>query len=186
VSESQVRFHNGQTIAYDELIALPPAAAAVRYDGLPMDARGFLHVAPDNRAVVGLDGVYAPGDAGDFPVKQAYLAFLQAHAVAEAIAGTISGEGSREGYDPVTLYLMDDLERGTFARVPLDFSGRTADAVGLRAADQVSVARLWRLGKKRLADSVVARFRHGEPFHAGGGWSAKRAALQTLGSWLSV
>jgi NADH dehydrogenase FAD-containing subunit len=187
VSESQVRFHNGQTIAYDELIALPPAAAAVRYDGLPMDARGFLHVAPDNRAVVGLDGVYAPGDAGDFPVKQAYLAFLQAHAVAEAIAGTISGEGPREGYDPVTLYLLDDLERGTFARVPLDFSGRTADAVGLRAAgDQVSVARLWRLGKKRLADSVVARFRHGDPFHAGGGWSAKRAALQTLGSWLSV
>jgi NADH dehydrogenase FAD-containing subunit len=187
VTETAVRFHNGQTIPYDELIALPPAGAAVRYDGLPMDARGFLRVAPDNRAVIGVDGVYAPGDAGDFPLKQAYLAFLQAHAVAEAIAGVVTGEGPRERYDPVSLYLMDDLERGTFARVPLDFSGRTADQIGVKASGyQVSVTRLWRLGKKRLADAVVASFRQGDPFHAGGGWAAKRAALEGLGSWLSV
>ena len=104
VTPHEVRFQNGQAIAYDELIALAPSRAAVRYDGLPMDDRGFLHVAPDNRAVVGFDGLFAPGDAGDFPLKQAYLAFLQSHAVAEAITGALTGEGPREAFDPVSLY----------------------------------------------------------------------------------
>lgn len=190
VTPRDVRFQNGQTIAYDELIALPPARAAVCYDGLPMDARGFLCVAPENRAVTGFDGVFAPGDAGDFPLKQAYLAFLQSHAAGEAIAGALTGEGPREGFDPVSLYLMDDLERATFARVPLDYSGRTAEAVGLRrggaAGYQVSVARLWRLGKKRLGDAVVRQFRAGDPFQAGAGWSAKRAGLERLGSLITL
>jgi NADH dehydrogenase FAD-containing subunit len=190
VTARDVRFMNGQVVAYDELIALPPQKAAVRYDGLPMDARGFLQVAPDNRAVAGHDGIFAPGDAGDFPLKQAYLAFLQSHAVAEAIAGAVTGDGPRENFDPVSLYLMDDLERATFARVPLDYSGRTADTLGLsRGGDggyQVSVARLWRLGKKRLGDAVVRRFRAGDPFHAGAGWAAKRAGLEKLGSLLTV
>jgi NADH dehydrogenase FAD-containing subunit len=190
VTDRDVRFQNGEVIAYDELIALPPARAAVCYDGLPMDARGFLRVAPDTRAVTGLDGIYAPGDAGDFPLKQAYLAFLQSHAAAEAIAGALTGQDPREGFDPVSLYLMDDLERATFARVPLDYSGRTAEALGLRpggaAGYQVSVARLWRLGKKRLGDAVVRRFEAGDPFHAGAGWSAKRAGLERLGSLITL
>jgi len=177
-------------VAYDELIALPPARASVRYEGLPMDARGFLRVAPDNRAVIGFDGIFAPGDAGDFPLKQAYLAFLQSHAVAEAISGALTGEGPREGFDPVALYLMDDLERATFARVPLDFSGRTADALGLRrggaGGQQVSVARLWRLGKRKLGDAVVGRFRAGDPFQAGPSWSVKRAGLERLGSLITI
>jgi hypothetical protein len=188
VTAREVRFKNGQALAYDELIALPPQRAAVCYDGLPMDERGFLKVAPDSRAVMGFDGIFAPGDAGDFPVKQAYLAFLQAHATAEAIAGAVTGDGPREGFDPVSLYLMDDLERATFARVPLDYSGRTAEAIGLRrgGGERVSVARLWRLGKKRLGDAVVRRFRAGDPFQAGAGWAAKRAGLERLGSLLTL
>jgi NADH dehydrogenase FAD-containing subunit len=190
VSPGRVRFHNGQALAYDELIALPPVRAAVGYDGLPMDERGFLRVTPDSRSVVGHETLFAPGDAGDFPLKQAYLAFLQAHAAAEAIVGALCGEPPREGFDPVSLYLMDDLERGTFARVPLDFSGRTADALGLPrvagAGYHVSVARLWRLGKKRLGESVVRRFRAGEPYQAGAGWQAKRATLERLGSLVTL
>jgi NADH dehydrogenase FAD-containing subunit len=190
VTDREVRFQNGQSVAYDELIALAPSRASVCYDGLPMDARGFLKVAPDNRAVLGFDGIFAPGDAGDFPLKQAYLAFLQSHAVVEAIAGALTGEGPREGFEPVTLYLMDDLERGTFARVPLDFSGRTPDALGLRkggaAGYQVSVARLWRLGKRKLGDAVVRRFRAGDPFQAGPGWAAKRAGLERLGALITT
>jgi hypothetical protein len=155
-----------------------------------MDARGFLHVAPDSRAVMGFDGVFAPGDAGDFPIKQAYLAFLQSHAAAEAIAGAVTGDGAREGFDPVSLYLMDDLERATFARVPLDYSGRTAEAVGVHhgaaGGSQVSVARLWRLGKRRLGEAVVRRFRAGDPFQAGAGWQAKRAALERFGSLITL
>jgi sulfide:quinone oxidoreductase len=41
--------------------------------------------------VVDEDRIYAPGDTGDFPVKQAFLAFLQADAVAEDIAAQVAG-----------------------------------------------------------------------------------------------
>jgi NADH dehydrogenase FAD-containing subunit len=118
VTAREVRFRNRQTITYDELIALPPARAAVCYDGLPMDGRGFLEVAPDNRAVSGFDGIFAPGDAGDFPLKQAYLAFLQAHAVAEAIAGALSGEGPREGFDPWITAAAPPMRSGSTAAGP--------------------------------------------------------------------
>ncbi len=39
--------------------------------------------------MTGHPDIYAPGDAGDFPVKQAFLAFLQADAVADHIAAEV-------------------------------------------------------------------------------------------------
>jgi NADH dehydrogenase FAD-containing subunit len=69
VEPGAVRFLDGTVMRYDELIAFPPYVASLRYDGLPSDARGFLRTAPDNRGVSGVDGVFAPGDAGDFPVN---------------------------------------------------------------------------------------------------------------------
>ena len=58
----------------------------MRYAALPSDDRGFLATEPATRQVVDHPDIYAPGDAGDFPVKQAFLAFLQADTVAEHIA----------------------------------------------------------------------------------------------------
>jgi sulfide:quinone oxidoreductase len=49
--------------------------------------RGFIEA----RQVASHDDVYAPGDAGDFPIKQAVLAFLQADAVAGHVASELSG-----------------------------------------------------------------------------------------------
>jgi sulfide:quinone oxidoreductase len=94
VERDGVVFDNGRRLPFDLLVAFPPYVAAVRYDGLPQDDRGFLACEPRSRRVRGEERIYAPGDAGD-PVKQAFLAFLQADAVAEGIAAPRGGSGAR-------------------------------------------------------------------------------------------
>ena len=42
VAAGEVRYADGVTRAFDELISFPPYVAACRYDGLPADDRGFL------------------------------------------------------------------------------------------------------------------------------------------------
>ena len=74
---------------FDHLIAFPPYVAAVRYEALPSDERGFLETELPPGRLYGHPDIYAPGDAGDFPVKQAFLAFLQADTVAEHIGADL-------------------------------------------------------------------------------------------------
>ena len=69
-----VRFQNGAEFAYDLLISFPPYAAARNFSALPVDDRGFVNVDPSSRRVVGFGPhLYAVGDAGNFPIKQAFL-----------------------------------------------------------------------------------------------------------------
>ncbi|HZE38340.1 MAG TPA: FAD-dependent oxidoreductase, partial [Stackebrandtia sp.] len=89
VLPDQAIFHNGEKRRFDLLVAFPPYVAAVDYPGLPADRRGFLRTELTTRQVFGHPEIYAPGDAGDFPVKQAFLAFLQADAVADDIAAHV-------------------------------------------------------------------------------------------------
>lgn len=184
VEPGSVRFRNGVVMRYDELITFPPYVAAVQYDGLPMDARGFLRTAPDNRAVIGVDGVFAPGDAGDFPVKQAFLAFLQAGAAAEAIAGAVLREGPRTVFDPVSMCVLEALDKAAFARVPLWLTGRPDRPVEVRPGRErdyrVGISPFWRIGKKALGLYLPSRFRAGEPFHAGAAWNMMDAGLKTM------
>jgi NADH dehydrogenase FAD-containing subunit len=184
VEPGAVRFLDGTVMRYDELIAFPPYVASVRYDGLPSDARGFLRTAPDNRGVSGVDGVFAPGDAGDFPVKQAFLAFLQADAAAEAIAGAVLRQGPRTVFDPVSMCVMEELDTATFAQVPLELTGRPDRPIAVRAGRErdyrVGVSPLWRLGKKALGLYLPWRFRTGKPFHAGAAWSVMDAGLKAM------
>jgi sulfide:quinone oxidoreductase len=66
----EARYVDGSTRPIDHLIAFPPYVSAVRYDALPSDERGFIETELTTRQVVGHSDIYAPGDAGDFPVKQ--------------------------------------------------------------------------------------------------------------------
>jgi NADH dehydrogenase FAD-containing subunit len=91
VRADQVRYNDGSARGYDHLIAFPPYVAAVRWPDLPADQRGFLETDPVTRQLIGHPQIYAPGDAGDFPVKQAFLALLQADTVAEHIAAGVLG-----------------------------------------------------------------------------------------------
>jgi sulfide:quinone oxidoreductase len=184
VTAGEVRYADGSTRRFDELIAFPPYAAAVDYAGLPTDDRGFLTCDPDTRQVTGRADIYAPGDAGDFPVKQAFLAFLQADAAADHLASRITGGTFSHPFDPVSMCVMEMYDTATFAQVPLRLTGDPDDPVAVRPdADgdyRVGVSPLWRLGKKTLGLYLPARFRRGRPFHAGTPWQLMDLGLRGM------
>jgi NADH dehydrogenase FAD-containing subunit len=189
VDRQTAHYANGRSIESDLIVAFPPYVAAVRYDGLPQDERGFLRTESGSRRVIGHERVYAPGDAGDFPVKQAFLAFLQADAAADAIASEIGAERAPKPFDPVSMCVMEELDTATFAQVPLELTGNPAHPVAVRpdanGAYRVGVSPLWRLGKKLLGVYLPFRFRAGQPFHAGIPWRAMELGLRGMSGALA-
>jgi NADH dehydrogenase FAD-containing subunit len=189
VAPGEVRFQRGEVMGYDSLVAFPPYVAALRYSGLPADDRGFISTDFRSRHVEGYPDVYAPGDAGDFPVKQAFLAFLQADAVAEHVAGELTGRAPRAWFDPVSMCVMEQLDKAVFAQVPLMLTGDPQRPVAVRPdADgeyKVGVSPLWRLGKKLLGLYLPMRFRAGEPFHAGTAWKMMEVGLKGMSGVLA-
>lgn len=184
VRPGEVVYADGHTRHFDELISFPPYVAAVDYAGLPADDRGFLACDLATRRVEGHTEIYAPGDAGDFPVKQAFLAFLQADAAAEHIASNITGRDFAHPFDPVSMCVMEMFDKATFAQVPLRLTGDPTDPVEVRPdADggyKVGVSPVWRLGKKVLGIYLPMRFRAGSPFHAGAGWQVMDVGLKGM------
>jgi sulfide:quinone oxidoreductase len=190
VLANEVLYADGSSHEFDELIAFPPYVSAVRYESLPSDERGFITTELTTRKVVGHDDIYAPGDAGDFPVKQAFLAFLQADAVADHIASLVVGRHEFETpFDPVSMCVMEMFDKATFAQVPLRLTGDPAHPVEVRpdadGAYKVGTSPLWRLGKKVLGFSVPMRFSAGEPFHAGMAWQLMDVGLKGMGGVLA-
>jgi NADH dehydrogenase FAD-containing subunit len=191
VDAEAVDYDNGERRAYDLLVAFPPYVAAVDYRrfGLPADDRGFVACDPASRRVSGEDRIYAPGDAGDFPVKQAFLAFLQADAVAEDIAAHVEQRRPEFAFDPVSMCVMEEFDTATFAQVPLRVTGDPARPVEVRpdanGAYKVGVSPLWRLGKKTLGIYLPLRFRAGKPFHAGPPWRAMELGLKGMSAVLA-
>ena len=189
VAAGEARYSDGSARGFDELIAFPPYVSAVRYDSLPGDDRGFIRTDPRTRQVEGVEDVYAPGDAGDFPVKQAFLAFLQADTVAEHIAAGIDGRAFEKPFDPVSMCIMEMFDKATFAQVPLVPTGDPSRPVMVRAdADgeyKVGTGPVWRLGKKMLGATVPMRFHAGEPFHAGLAWQTMDVGLKGMSAVLA-
>jgi sulfide:quinone oxidoreductase len=189
IASGQARYADGGMRAFDHLIAFPPYVSAVRYASLPSDDRGFIHTESATRQVAGHPDIYAPGDAGDFPVKQAFLAFLQADTVAEHIAATAGLHGFEKPFDPVSMCIMEMFDKATFAQVPLELTGDPARPVTVRAdADgdyKVGTGATWRLGKKMLGMTVAMRFHAGEPFHAGLAWQMMEVGLKGMSAVLA-
>lgn len=188
IEPEKVHYENGVTLDYDLLVAFPPYVSAVSYP-LPSDDRGFLLTDLESRLVQGTDRIYAPGDAGDFPVKQAFLAFLQADAVAEDIVGKATDREPRARFDPVSMCVMEQFDKAVFAQVPLELTGDPASPVRVRPeADgeyKVGVSKTWRLGKKVLGVYLPMRFRAGEPFHAGVAWKMMESSLGMMSGVLA-
>jgi NADH dehydrogenase FAD-containing subunit len=191
VGPAAVRFENGEQRTFDLLVAFPPYVAAVDYGrfGLPVDDRGFVSCRAESRQVPGHERIYAPGDAGDFPVKQAFLAFLQADAVAEDIASRVERREPEFVFDPVSMCVMEEFDTATFAQVPLRLTGDPARPVEVRpdadGAYKVGVSPLWRLGKKTLGLYLPLRFKAGKPFHAGPPWKAMELGLKGMSTLLA-
>jgi sulfide:quinone oxidoreductase len=76
---------SGRSLSVDAVVSLP-LLRGPRLEGIPGDPHfGFIPTDAHGR-VLGLDDVYAAGDATDFPVKQGGLATQQADAVAAHVA----------------------------------------------------------------------------------------------------
>jgi NADH dehydrogenase FAD-containing subunit len=189
VGAGEARYADGATRAFDHLIAFPPYVPAVRYEALPADPRGFVVTDPATRQVSGHPDIYAPGDAGDFPVKQAFLAFLQADTVAEHLAAAAGAHPFEQPFDPVSMCIMEMFDKATFAQVPLTVTGEPDRPVAVREdADgdyKVGTGTVWRVGKKMLGATVPMRFHAGEPFHAGLGWQAMEVGLKGMSALLA-
>ena len=189
VDSKGVEFHRGQRLDYDLLVAFPPYIASTPFAGLEADDRGFLATDLATRRLVRHPEIYAVGDAGDFPVKQAFLAFLQADAAASQIAAEIQGTEEALTFDPVSMCIMEQFDKATFAKVPLRLTGDPAHPIEVRpdanGAYRVGSGKLWRVGKKMLGTSVPWRFRHGRPFHGGPFWSGMDVGLKAMSGALS-
>lgn len=179
-----VVYEDGTIRDYDLMISFPPYAAAVNYDGLPTDERGFLKTELATRQVEGHPDIYAPGDGGDFPVKQAFLAFLQADAVADHIGSRIDGKHFKRAFDPVSMCVMEMFDTATFAQVPLRLTGDPTRPVEVRPDAKghykVGVTPAWRFGKKLLGFYLPMRFNAGKPFHAGLAWQMMDVGLKGM------
>lgn len=189
IGPGEARYADGSTRAFDQLIAFPPYVSAVRYPALASDDRGFVTTELETRLAAGRDDVYVPGDAGDFPIKQAFLAFLQADAVAEHIAADVTGGAFDGPFDPVSMCIMEMFDTATFAKVPVELTGDPARPVRVRPeADgdyRVGTSPVWRLGKKTLGFTVPARFAAGDPFHAGRVWDVMDVGLRAMSGVLA-
>jgi NADH dehydrogenase FAD-containing subunit len=181
-----VLFADGTSAAFDLLVSFPPYVAAQRFTSLPSDDRGFLRVDAQTRQVADHPDIYAVGDAGDFPVKQAFLALLQADAAAEHIAERVLGEEATAKFDPVSMCIMEQFDKATFAQVPLRLTGDPSLPVAVRedALEQYRVGSggIWRIGKKMLGGAIPERFGAGRPFHAGATWAVMEAGLRVMRS----
>jgi sulfide:quinone oxidoreductase len=90
------------------VVALPELyGPAVR--GLPSAEHGFIRVDPYGR-MRDVEGVYAAGDAIDFPIKHGGIGSQQADAVAESIAALAGAPVTPEPFNPVIhgMLLTDD------------------------------------------------------------------------------
>lgn len=89
----------GEDIEADAVISLPRLEGR-RIEGIPRDDDGFVGV-DEHFGVLGLNRVYAVGDASAFPIKQGGVATQQADTAAEAIAAAAGAPLDPRPFDPV-------------------------------------------------------------------------------------
>lgn len=189
IEPGRVYYRNGEKLEFDYLLSFPPYVAARRYELLPIDERGFIEVEPDSRRVRGRDREFAVGDTANFPIKQAFLALLQADAAADHIAAEIAGKQAEVKFEPMSMCVMEEMNKATFAQVPLRYTGDPLKPVAVDEEHEqdyrVGVSPLWRLGKKVLGFYLPWRFSRGEPFHAGFAWEAMDLGLKVMSKLLA-
>ncbi|HEX6228940.1 MAG TPA: FAD-dependent oxidoreductase [Solirubrobacterales bacterium] len=189
VDPGAVTYRNGTQLEYDLLVAFPPYVASTQFPGLAADERGFLATELGSRRLIDHSNIFAVGDAGDFPVKQAFLAFLQADAAAAHLAAELLGEQPEVSFDPVSMCVMEQYDKATFAQVPLRLTGDPERPIEVRLDSdgdyRVGTSKAWRLGKKMLGFSVPWRFGRGEPFHGGNFWRGMDIGLKAMSGVLS-
>ena len=121
------------SVAADRVVSLP-SVRGPRVSGVPSDPDGFIPTDRSGR-VVGLDDVYAVGDATDFPVKQGGVGCQHADAVAARIAAETAGLPDPVPVEPVLRAQLWDDERGRGLLAVLPGGHAARDGTTWRTAD---------------------------------------------------
>lgn len=197
IEQREAYFRNGVSIPFDLAVAFPTYAASTRFHNLPTDAHGFISTELTSRQVVGHPGVYAVGDTSDFPVKQAFLAFLQADAAADHLAAQVLGAEPQLDFEMINMRLMGAADASVFGRPPIAGPSGGANLGAVPPADGVDTATMdairsamyrigsspiWRLGKLALGTYLPWRFKAGNPFYSGLPWKGMEASLKVATS----
>ena len=189
VRTHEASFAEGRVERFDLLVAAPPHRPSVRYEGLPVGEQGFLRVDDATRQVAGHPEIYAVGDAGDFPLKDPYLALLQADAAADHIAAVVATGRFTRPFDPVSVQIIEMLDKAAYAQLPLDVTSDPEHPVRVRVgADgdyKVGVSPLWRAGKRMFSSYLLMQFAAGEPFRTGPGWRFMDLGVRTMSGMLA-
>ena len=98
IDGGMLQLTDGSSLAVDHVVTLPRLEGP-RVPGLPADADGFIAV-DDRTRVVGLEAVYAAGDATTSPFKQGGVASQQADAAVEGIAASLGAVGAPAPFRP--------------------------------------------------------------------------------------
>ncbi|HEY0994688.1 MAG TPA: FAD-dependent oxidoreductase [Gemmatimonadaceae bacterium] len=188
VTPYAVRLDDGTDLPLDLLVSFPAQVAAVPFQELPRDPRGFVMTTAGSREVLGAPGVYAVGDAASWPVKQALVAVEHAGAAVDHIEATVLGREPERGYRPQTLWLMDQLDTASFAQVPLRDDGEPAGELGATSDAlryRVGTSVLWRVAKRFVGVYVPWRYRQGLPCHGSTSGSVMNAGLRVMAGTLA-
>ena len=185
----EASFADGRAEWFDLLVTAPPHRARVRYEGLPLDEHGFMHVESATRQVVGHPELYAAGDAGDFPLKDSFLALLQADAAADHIAAVVTARHLKRPFAPVSMQIIEMLDKAAFAQLPLEVTGDPDHPVRLRSGGdaeyKVGVSPLWRAGRRMVSSYLLMQFAAAEPFQAGPGWRSLDLGVRAMAGVLA-
>jgi sulfide:quinone oxidoreductase len=138
---------SGERLEVDRVVSLP-ALTGPAIEGLPHDAAGFLPV-DELGAVRGVEGVYAAGDATDFPIKQGGIATQQADAVATAVAARAGAPVEPQPFEPVLRGMLLTEYRARWLRDDAAAQGETAAAEYGLWWPPTKIAGLW-LGRYLL------------------------------------
>ena len=175
VEPNAAHYRDGASIDFDWMIGFPPYVAHTWFDTLPIDERGFIHADQQTWQVLGQENLHVVGDGADFPVKQAFLALGMAGVVAHNIASTVKGETPAATFDPVSMCIMEQLDTGLYAQVPLELTGDARHPVRVRPQGYddyvVRDSRLWQMGKWGMYAMMVLRMGQLRTFHEGPLWS---------------
>lgn len=174
VEDGALVFPEGGRLRYDLLVAAPAHRAALRWEALPTDARGFLRTETASRQVVGYPDIYALGDAADYPVKQGFLALLQADAAAEDWAARVRGEEPAFTFEPEGTWLMEQFDQALLAKGDL---GPDVPPTQPARAEHVPVGQLRRV---LTAEHVPRGAGATNPLYAGLLWKGTETSLKLL------
>ena len=137
----RLRLEDGRTVEADRVIALPRLGGPA-IPGLPADDEGFLAI-DDYGQVLGVESVYAAGDATNFPIKQGALAGAQAGAIARLIAARAGAPVMPAPFRPVARGLLLCGAEPRYVRVSPE-GGAHSEPVSLRrGASNWAEGALW-------------------------------------------